>query len=282
MIDRALLSDMLRLYVAQPASAVWRAVEIGALLRLGIPAGRGLDLGCGDGKLTRVILDHAGPRKLVGFDPDPLETAAARTSGVYETVHTASGSDVPEPDASFDFVISNSVLEHIPDLPPVLAEVARLLRPGGQFLFTVPAPGFHTNLRGSLMPGVTRARYLRELDERLAHFRYPSSSEWQTLCQQSGLVLENCLGYLDRDETRTWETMSRFTGGLLYALSGKAHHPIRIQRALGLRQLQNRTQLPRTMAAALSALIGRHLRRSTQAWLPEADASCLLVYGRRA
>ena len=177
MIDRSLLRDTLSTYPAQPATAVWRAVEIGVLLDIGIPEGRGLDLGCGDGKLTALILQRAGARVLVGVDLDPLEARAAGRSGIYAAVHTAPAHRVPEADGSFDFVISNSVLEHLLALEPVLHEVARLLRPGGRFLFTVPGPGFHANLRGSLLPWVARARYLQDLDRRLAHLHYPTEPE---------------------------------------------------------------------------------------------------------
>jgi SAM-dependent methyltransferase len=45
------------------------------------------------------------------------------------------------PDASLDVIISQEVLEHVPDVDPAIAESARVLRPGGRFLFTVP---FHT------------------------------------------------------------------------------------------------------------------------------------------
>ena len=281
MIDRSLLHDMLRMYPAQPATAVWRAVEIGALLRLGIPHGRGLDLGCGDGKLTALILGRCGPRDLVGIDPDPLETQAAALSGIYSAVHACPGERIPEPDASFDFVISNSVLEHIPDLEPVLAEAARLLRLGGQFLFTVPGPAFHKLLRGSLLPWAQRTQYLADLDRRLAHWRYPSTGEWDGLCSRNGLRMQSCLGYLDRDETRAWETWSRFTGGLLYAVWGKRKPPIRIQRELGLRQLQNRSSMPGFVADGLTGFIMGQLPGKSAAWLDESKSGCLLVHGIR-
>jgi SAM-dependent methyltransferase len=281
MIDHLLLRDMLRMYSAQPATAVLRAVEIGALLRFGIPEGRGLDLGCGDGKLTALILERAGPRRLVGSDIDPLETQAATRSGIYEAVHTVAGDCIPEEDHSFDFVISNSVLEHIPELEPVLRQVGRVLRPGGRFLFTVPGPGFHANLRGSLLPWVPRQRYLEDLDRRLAHTRYPSSADWRSLCAAAGLSMDGCLGYLDRDETRAWETLSRFTGGLLYAVWGKRRPPIRIQRDLGLRYIQNRARLPTAFASAISTAVCAYLPGRDNEWLPEADAGCLLVHGTR-
>ena len=281
MIETNLLHNFLRMYPAQPATAIWRAVEIGALLRLGVPDGRGLDLGCGDGKLTRVVLDWTGPRHLVGVDPDPFETEAACKTGLYEAVHTAPGDAIPELDGSFDFVISNSVLEHIPELEPVLREVARLLRPGGVFLFTVPGPGFHANLRGSLLPWSSRSRYLADLDKRLLHLRYPTGEQWQMLCSAAKLRLEGCPGYLSRDETRAWEMLSRFTGGLLYALRGKRRSPIAIQRELGLRQLQNRVRMPSIVAKAIGTVVRKMAGSDRSEWMPEDKASCLLVHGTR-
>ena len=281
MVRRDLLSELVQIYVAQPATALWRAVEIEALLRLGLPEGRGLDLGCGDGKLTNIILGQTGPRRLVGADPDAAEADAATRSGIYEKVVVAPGNQIPEPDASFDFVLSNSVLEHIPELEPVLSEVGRVLRPGGRFLFTVPAPGFHRNLYGSRMPWVHRSQYLSELDLRLAHHRYPTPSEWQTLCASADLSLDGCLGYLDRNQTQRWETFSRYTGGLLYALWGKRQPPIKIQRQLGLRAVQNTTRLPRAIANIIGGCMALGLPSEGWIWLAETDASCLLVHGTR-
>ena len=281
MIETDLLHNFLRIYPAQPATAIWRAVEIGALLRLGVPKGRGLDLGCGDGKLTGVILASTGPRRLIGADPDPFETKAAYETGLYEAVHAAPGNAIPELDGSFDFVISNSVLEHIPDLEPVLKEVARLLRPGGAFFFTVPGPGFHANLRGSLFPWISRSRYLADLDKRLLHLRYPTGKQWQMLCSAARLQLEGCPGYLNRDETRAWEMLSRLTGGLLYTLRGKRKPPIAIQRELGLRHLQNRVRMPSIVAKAIGTVVQQIVGSDRDEWMPEDKASCLLVHGTR-
>lgn len=281
MIETNLLYSLLRMYPAQPATAIWRAVEIGALLRLGIPKGRGLDLGCGDGKLTGVILNRTGSRSLIDVDPDPLETKAASKTGFYEAVHTTSGSMIPEPDSSFDFVVSNSVLEHIPDLAPVLKEVGRVLRPGGTFVFTVPGPGFHGNLRGGLLPWKSRAHYLADLDKRLSHLRYLNEKQWRLLCGTAGLELVGCPGYLDRSETRIWELLSRVTGGLLYTLRGKQKPPIAIQRELGLRQLQNRVGMPSVVAKVIGKVIQHLASTDREQWLSESEASCLLVHGTR-
>jgi SAM-dependent methyltransferase len=279
-----LLASFIGLYPAQPATAFWRAIEIAVLARRGLPDGLGLDLGCGDGILTDVLLREVGPHRLVGIDIDPLEIAAARRFPFYERLHTCPGDAIPEPDESFDFVISNSVLEHIPDLEATIAETARVLRPGGRFFFTVPGPGFHRNLAGSIFPFVDRSRYLDMIDRRLAHRHYLDPAEWNALCDRHRLVVENCLGYLGGAETRRWETLSRMTGGLLYALLGETKRPIEIQRRVGIRAVQNRTQLPRSVASAMARLVsfGVPIERSAFGLRDLDAASCFLVEGRRA
>ena len=283
MSNAELLTTFVGAYPAQPATAYWRAIEIGALLRYGLPEGLGLDLGCGDGILTDIILKCSGPRRLVGVDPDPLEAAAARKYPFYQRVHVVPGGAIPEPDGAFDFVLANSVMEHIPDIEATIGETARVLRPGGKVIFTVPGPGFHRNLRGPLMPGVTRTSYLQALDRRLLHLRYLSTAEWAALFARHGLTLDEGLGYLDERETRRWESLSRATGGLLYALFGQNKRPIEIQRSLGLRALQNSKRMPHALAAAVEKAIcvGAPVDRNANHWLEPDDASCLLVVARK-
>jgi SAM-dependent methyltransferase len=276
-----LLTRFIQAYPAQPATAYWRAVEIDALARAGLPDGLGLDLGCGDGKLTAILLSLTGDRALVGIDPDPKETAAAKAWPFYRRLHTCRGDAIPEPDAAFDFVISNSVLEHIPEIEPTIAEVGRLLKPGGRFYFTVPQPAFHQNLAGAWLGG-DRGRYLERLDRRLAHFNYLDATAWAALCAEHGLTVERCRGYLDPAQTRRWETLSRWTGGLLYALGGGRWRPIEIQRALGARAIQNTAGLPSPLAACVAKMvaIGAPVREGDP-WRAPDTSSCLLVEGRR-
>lgn len=272
-----LLAEFVARYPAQPATAFWRAIEIEKLAGAGIPEGLGLDLGCGDGILTDILFKRIGriPR-LVGIDIDPMETEAARKFDFYERIHTTSAASIPEKDCAFDYVISNSVLEHIPELEPVIAEVGRLLKPGGTFFFTVPSPGFHANLFGAVTPTISRSDYLASLDNRLAHFHYLDENDWRKLCSKYGLELCETEGYLDRTETRRWETLSRFTGGILYSLSGGRRRPIEIQRQLQLRSLQNRTGLPRPIASLFARLISAGVASGGS-----SDASCLLIIGRK-
>lgn len=275
-VQQNLMSDFVAAYAAQPATAYWRGIEIAVLAEAGLPQGLGLDLGCGDGILTEILFRYTGERRMVGIDIDPEETELARKYSFYERVHTCAGDKIPEANGTFDFVISNSVLEHIPQLEPVIAEAARVLKPGGEFLFTVPCPGFRGNLSGSLFGRVERERYLHELDQRLAHFNYLSEPDWAGMCERNGLILESCTGYLSAAETRRWESLSRMTGGLLYTLTGQRGRPIHIQRALGLRKLQSAAALPRPLASALASVISAGVSED-KAGAP----SCFLVRGRR-
>ncbi|MCJ2079364.1 class I SAM-dependent methyltransferase [Methylobacterium sp. E-016] len=284
MIERTLLRDFMAAYPAQPATAFWRAIEIGALVRHGLPEGTGLDFGCGDGILTDILLRHAGSRPLIGIDIDPLEIAAARRFPFYERLHHSPDGSVPEPDGSLDFALSNSVLEHVDDLDAALAEIARVLKPKGRFLFTVPAPAFRDLLAGSVLPGADRETYLATLDRRIAHRNYLDGPAWTKTCSAHGLDVEACETYLEGRQVRRWENLSRMTGGLLYTILGERSRPIEIQRDLGLRDPTRPCQWPAPIASLLGniAAFGIDLAPPRDQPLAPDAAACLLVFGTRA
>lgn len=94
-----------------------------------------LDLGCAGGFMAEA-LDDRGAR-VTGIDPASEAIAAARdhASGRSIQYDVGVGEALPYPDGSFDAVVCVDVLEHVQDLERVLAEVSRVLRPGGLFLF---------------------------------------------------------------------------------------------------------------------------------------------------
>lgn len=114
--------------------ALLRAVEARFYQPLELPAPT-LDVGCGDGHFAARTFSR--PLE-VGVDPwwTPLREARRRES--YRALLCADAAHLPFPDAHFASAVSNSVLEHIPHLDAVLAEVARVLRPGAPFVFCVP------------------------------------------------------------------------------------------------------------------------------------------------
>ena len=105
--------------------ALLRAVESRFYRQVTLPEPI-LDVGCGDGHFAQMTFDHP---LTAGIDPwwGPLQRA--QSSGQYRQVLQSMGDCLPFPDHTFASAISNSVLEHIPDVQPVLNEVSRVLQP---------------------------------------------------------------------------------------------------------------------------------------------------------
>jgi len=98
---------------------------------------RVLDLGCGGGFLAEELARRGA--RVTGIDPSPGAIAAARAharaGGLNIAYVEGVGEALPFDDASFDHVVCVDVLEHVQSLDRVLAEVARVLRPDGLFLY---------------------------------------------------------------------------------------------------------------------------------------------------
>ncbi len=156
-----------------------------------------LDLGCGDGHFVTVTFDH--PIE-VGIDPwkGPVHEAARR--GGYEMVNIGYGDKLPYPDACFGSGMSNSVLEHIPELDPVLAEMHRVLKPGAPFVFCVPNHNFLANLSVSNFFDKVGLRFLgnayRAFFNRISrHHHCDDPQVWQARLEKAGFKLERWWHY---------------------------------------------------------------------------------------
>lgn len=273
-MDRELLERFIGDYPFQPATAVWRAVEIAHVLASPMPSGRGLDLGCGDGLLTRIVAERAGWDHIVGIDADAAEAQLARRLGIYRTVHVASAAAIPEPDSSFDWVFSNSVLEHIDAIHDVLREVARVLAPSGSFVFTVPGEHFHACLRGPLLPWQPRAGYLDLVDRRTFHLRYWTAREWERHLDTHGMDIVASTEYMTVAEVQRWENVARFTSGVLFAAAAGRAQPITIQRRLHLRR---EARAPATLARVIAAVLGAGLGSGLRGPRLSPLRACLMV-----
>jgi 2-polyprenyl-6-hydroxyphenyl methylase/3-demethylubiquinone-9 3-methyltransferase len=96
-----------------------------------------LDIGCAGGFMAEAMAVRGA--RVTGIDPaaDAVEAARrhADSSGLRISYDVGVGEALPYPAAAFDAVVCVDVLEHVADLNKVLAEVTRVLRPGGLFLF---------------------------------------------------------------------------------------------------------------------------------------------------
>jgi arsenite methyltransferase len=104
---------------------------------LGARAGaRILDVGCGPGFYAAELLDEVGPEgSIVGVDRSPqmLAVAARRCQGRGNVeFHEGDATSLPVEDAGFDAALSVQVLEYVADVDAALAELHRVLRPGGR------------------------------------------------------------------------------------------------------------------------------------------------------
>ena len=102
--------------------------------RLAIPAGRRwVDVGCGTGAVTQTILKLADPVSVVGIDPSEAFVAFARSqvADARASFAIGDGADLPLPDARADAAVSGLVLNFVPDPIAMLAEMRRVVRPGG-------------------------------------------------------------------------------------------------------------------------------------------------------
>lgn len=106
-------------------------------------AGRVLDVGCGEGQVAR-LATKLGAGVVVGVDPTwaQLTVAAERAGGPAYARSGAAG--LPFRDGEFDAVVACLVFEHIRDVDDAIAEVARVLRPGGTFAFFLNHPLLQT------------------------------------------------------------------------------------------------------------------------------------------
>jgi SAM-dependent methyltransferase len=98
-----------------------------------------LDVGTGEGQLARVA-SSGGARRVVGVDPSWGQSSEALRRAGGPLYLRAEATAVPFPDEVFDAVLACLVFEHIEGMDAAIAEVGRVLRPGGRFLFFLNHP----------------------------------------------------------------------------------------------------------------------------------------------
>lgn len=105
------------------------------------PGERVLDAGCGTGVAARVALELVGPTGTVaGIDVNAGMLGVAATLAPDITFQQANVTALPFPDGSFDLILCAQVLQFIPDRAAALAEMERVLAPGGRVALSVWAP----------------------------------------------------------------------------------------------------------------------------------------------
>jgi len=133
------MSALEKLFVNSPSHSRQVSTHAKKLLqRVPLEAGQKyLDVGCGNGAAP-VYIAQKYPLAVTGIDVDPDQILHAQKLGAeLDNVRflTVDSTDLPFEPAEFDIVFTNKVMHHIPNWPEALAEMVRVLKPGGYLIY---------------------------------------------------------------------------------------------------------------------------------------------------
>lgn len=176
-----------------------------------------LDVGCGDGQIARALAEQGS--SVLGIDPTQMHIDIAIQRGGGPRYVLGSATRLPVEDNSQDAVVACLVFEHIDEVDAAIAEVSRVLKPGGQFSFFLNHPLLQTPGSGwiddhileppeqywRIGPYLVEAESIEEVEKDVfIRFIHRPLSRYVNALLANGLTLERMLepsppqGFLDR------------------------------------------------------------------------------------
>jgi arsenite methyltransferase len=193
--------------------------------RLGLGEGaRVLDVGCGTGRLARWIAERLGPKgSVVGIDPLEHRISVARSHVGAVRFEVGRAEDLGAfGDCSFDAVCLSSVLHWVSDKARALAEIRRVLRPGGRLAVTTPPQ--------ELSRSGTFALVLQPLLQRPPYAGHADRSVGRRGCTSTELVLLVLESRFELVELHVTQTVSAHESGEAFVEFAEArpggHHSL--------------------------------------------------------
>lgn len=167
-----------------------------------------LDIGTGDGHFAWATYEEPLDAGVDVLWRDLRE--ASERPGVYRSVVCASATALPFRDESFNTVISNCVIEHIPNIEATLGEIYRVLAPGGTFATTLPSEHFPDLLLGSTLLRRLGLRWLArvygDFFNRISHHYHVYSPElWARKLSGVGFHVVEQRYYFSADAHRAFD-----------------------------------------------------------------------------
>ncbi len=168
---------------------------------LGTTPGTLLDFGCGNGAQTLVLADLFS--RVEGLDVKPQFLATfereiqRRNLGATVTAVPYDGIRFPQPNATFDYATTFTVLEHVPDDRAALREIHRVLKPGGLLILSVPNKWWIFETHGADLPLLPWNRvplvswWPKALHDRYARARIYRLREIVGLVREAGFEVED-------------------------------------------------------------------------------------------
>lgn len=169
-----------------------------------------LDIGCAEGYIAKEVFKE---KKVFGLDYESRYLAIAKNLSVYNSVLQADAKKMPFKDNVFNFLFSNSVLEHIDKVDIVLNEAKRILKLNGLFLFTVPNRNFSLNLfffRLLRILGMKKLaqNYTNERNRRLNHLHLYTQEEWLKIVEKCGFKIKLMKDYASGRMLALWDLIA--------------------------------------------------------------------------
>ena len=182
----AQMSALERWLVNSPFRAWLQRGEVRTFLRWAAlsPDACVLDMGCGRGVSTSLIIETLHPQCLAAFDFDPsmVDLARRRLASRQQEdgidLRVADATKMPYEDVLFDAVFESGVVHHVPDWQAAIREVGRVLKPGGRFCFAEPS---RKKLRGfyRILPHAVESTF--------------DADEWRSALAEAGLEIDGTL-----------------------------------------------------------------------------------------
>jgi SAM-dependent methyltransferase len=190
------------------AHALFRACEIAQLQRIRLERPL-LDLGCGAGQLAQLALDG---RLDVAVDISAKQLAGAQRLGRYDRLVKADAAEMPLESASVQTAVAFSSLEHMLRPEKIMAEVTRVLRPGGTLVATITLADlrhhlFWPALARTLRLGWVGRAYVSLQDRAFAHRTMLPREEWEHLAQEAGFQIVVSRRILPAAVIRRWDAL---------------------------------------------------------------------------
>ena len=154
-----------------------------------------LDLGCGDGFFAKVTFAQQ-----IDIGLDMVDSRLKENKyNSYKKIVTYDGKRIPYPDNYFATVVSNCVLEHIPDIDQTLSEIYRVLKKGGLFLTTVMSAPWEEYLFGNIFLGDIYKKWMRKKQE---HHTILKERQWKNKFKKHTFRIIDESGYIDKTAAR--------------------------------------------------------------------------------
>lgn len=160
-----------------------------------------LDIGCGEGLFAYILFNE---KIDLGIDPDEKELNRSKEYGIYSELIKCFGDQIPKTSGTFNTIFSNSVLEHILDIEPVLKEAHRLLSDTGNFYITVPTNLFDQySVINQILKGIrlnkAAAKYRKFFNNFWRHYHYYDIPGWKKILAKNGFEVVQSQQYCGKN-----------------------------------------------------------------------------------